>query len=414
MIRKKRVLVVGNGLTGKAVFEKTNELGGKAEYFDVKKDLTLEDYDFSVISPGISRKSETYIKLKGSGIPIYSEVDFAFMLEPFKAISVSGTNGKTTVVNLICGMLNSANIDASLVGNVGVPFCQRKKSDWYVAEISSFMLEQSKFFRSQYSAITNIAPDHKEFHGTFERYKKAKLKLFKYTEKGVVFDEKHIKKDWVPENLQTLRYSIDDKSADIFVEDEEIKYREKGQTFKVVNFDKIHIVGRHNVENIMNSLGLCVISNGFRKGYADFIESYRGEKWRLEYKGVINGKKVFNDSKGTNVAAVMTAYRCMKGTTALILGGYDKKESYRPLFEILKAGDKAIISGDNAEIVSEEAGKANVIHVKTSTLEEAIIKAFKSNVQNILFSPGCSSFDRFTSFEERGKFFDEFIEKIKQ
>lgn len=413
-MKNKRVLVVGNGLTGKAVFEKVNELGGRAEFFEIGKELSLKDYDFSVISPGISRKSETYIKLKGSGIPIYSELDFAFLLEPFKAISVTGTNGKTTVVNLICGMLNSANINASLVGNVGVPFCKREKSDWYVAELSSFMLEQSKFFKSAYSSITNIAEDHKEYHVTFERYKNAKRKLLKHTEKGVVFDEKHVKKEWIPQNLKTLQYSSEDKSADIFLEDDEIKYREKGNVYKFIELEKMKIFGMHNVDNVMNALGLSIISNGFHKEYAQFVEAYSGEKWRLEYKGIINEKKVFNDSKGTNVASVIAGYRCMKGETALILGGYDKKESYKPLFKILNDGDRAFICGDNANEISEEAGKLNVIHTKTPTLEEAIIKAFKSNVKNVLFSPGCSSFDRFTSFEERGKFFDEFIEKIKQ
>lgn len=413
MIKSKMVLVVGNGLTGKAVFEKTFELGGSAEYYVEGMDISGRVFDIAVISPGISKKSKTYIHLKGSGIPIYSELDFAYLTKPFKSLCISGTNGKTTVANLVCGMLNSANVSATMLGNMGIPFCKMNYADWQVTELSSFMIEQSRFFRSTYSTITNIAPDHKEYHITFERYRRAKLKLFKLTENGVVYNQNRIDKACIPQNLKTLRYDINDNTADIFVDNGKICYKENSHNFEVMDVNEIKIIGSHNLENILNALGLCIISNGLKKEYADFIKEYKGEKYRLEYKGIINQKRVFNDSKGTNVASVISAYECMKGKTALILGGYDKKESYRPLFEKVKKGDIAFISGDNREVISSEAGKCNVLHTKCTTLEEAIIRAVNSNVENVLFSPGCSSFDRFTSFEERGKFFDEFIEKIK-
>lgn len=413
MIKNKSVLVVGNGLTGKAVFEKAFELGGSAEYYAEGMDLTQRVFDIAVISPGISKKSKTYIHLKGSGIPIYSELDFAYLIKPFKSLCISGTNGKTTVANLVCGMLNSANVSASMLGNMGVPFCRMKDAEWQVTELSSFMIEQSKFFRSSYSTITNIAPDHKEYHITFERYKKAKIKLFKLTENGVVYNQNRIDKVYIPKNLKNLRYDINDNTADIYVDNGKIYYKEDSHIFNVIDVEDIKIIGNHNLENVLGALALCIISNGYKKEYVEFIKEYKGEKYRLEYKGIINQKKVFNDSKGTNVASVISAYKCMNGKTALILGGYDKKQSYRPLFEKVKKGDIAFISGDNREVISNEAGKCNVLHNMCTTLEEAIIRAVNSNVDNVLFSPGCSSFDRFTSFEERGKFFDEFIEKVK-
>lgn len=413
MLKNKRVLVVGNGLTGKAVFKKVFELGGVAEYYEEDKDLSLNNYDLSVISPGISRREHTYIRLKGSGIPIYSEVDFAYLTNPFNAISITGTNGKTTVVNLVNGMLNSAGISATPVGNVGVPFCEAPKADWWVSEVSSFMLEQSKFFKSMYSTITNIEPDHKEYHITFERYRRAKLKLLKMTERGVVYNADYIKRELIPRNLDVIRYSIEDKTADIYVDNNKICYRENGKIFELLEIASINLVGKHNLENIMNAFGLSIMSNGYRKEYTEFVKAYKGEAYRLVYCGIKNGKKIYNDSKGTNVSAVISAYKCMNGRTALILGGYDKKESYKPLFKVLQKGDIALISGDNGDTVSKEAGKCNVIHYHCKTLEEAIVRAVNSDTENVLFSPGCSSYDRFANFEERGKFFDEFIEKIK-
>lgn len=413
MLKNKRILILGKGISGKAVYDYARSEGAKAEFYDDNVVVDKRNFDFAVISPGISKSQNIYIKVKGSGIPIFSELDFAYLNKPFSSLAVTGTNGKTTVALMVYGMLKNANIECEPIGNMGIPFCTFSNNCQKVAEISSFMLEQSKYFRTDYSCITNITVDHLQFHITREKYRNAKLKLLSFSKKGIVYNPDRF--DFLPyvKGKNSLTYSVNRK-ADLFVKDNTIFYNDSYKTYGLLNIDDMKISGKHNVENTLSALGLCIISHGYRKEYASFLKEYRGEKYRNEYKGIIKGKKVYNDSKGTNVSSTVASYETMSGSTAILVGGYDKGESFLPLLERLNQKDVLYVFGDNAEKIVDEAGKNNVRNHYCKTIEEAFVKAIFDKVDNILFSPACSSFDRFENFEKRGEFFDEFIEKFKE
>lgn len=413
MLKIKGILILGNGISGRAVYEYARSEGANAVFFHDGISVDKTKFDFAVISPGISKSQNCYIKIKGSGIPVFSELDFAYLNKPFRSLSVTGTNGKTTVALMVCGMLKKANIECEPIGNMGIPFCSFKTNFPKVAEVSSFMLEQSKFFRTDYSCITNITVDHLQYHVTREKYRKAKLKLLSFSEKGIVYNPERF--DFLPfvAGKKSLTYSINGKT-DLFVKNGIIYYNDRYKTYGILNIDDMKISGKHNVENTLSALGLCIISFGYHSGYADFLKEYRGEKFRNEYKGIINGKRVYNDSKGTNVSSTVASYETMSGCTAILVGGYDKGESFAPLFERINQKDVLYVFGDNSEKIVAEAGKNNIRNHLCKTIEEAFVKALFDKVDNILFSPACSSFDRFENFEKRGEFFDEFIEKFKK
>lgn len=413
MLNNKRILIVGNKLSGTSAYIYALNSGAKPEFYTEKMLIDRTMFDFAVISPGISKHCAEYYKLKAIGIPILSELDFAYLNTLFKSISVTGTNGKTTVVNMVYGMLDSVGIHCEMVGNIGIPFSSLSNNTLRIAEISSFMLEQSRYYRTDYSCITNITVDHIEYHQTQEKYREAKLKLFSFTKKGVCIDPANIEESLIPNRLSKITYSLD-KDTDIYLDNGHICFREGGKSYKAIDLSKVQLLGVHNIQNAMSALGLCILSNGYNSNYVDFLYNYKGEKYRNVYVGTIYSKKVYNDSKGTNVSSVIASYRTMKGSTALILGGYDKGESYRPLFDILTKSDRVFTQGDNGEKISDEASRANIMNTYCKTLEEAIIRALNSKCDNILFSPGTSSFDRFTSYEQRGEFFDEYIKRIKK
>lgn len=413
MLNNKKILIVGNKLSGTSAYIYALNSGAKPEFYTEKMVIDRNMFDFAVISPGISKHSTEYYKLKTIGMPILSELDFAYLNTLFRSISITGTNGKTTVVNMVNGMLDGIGIKSEMVGNIGIPFSSLTDYTLRIAELSSFMLEQSEYFRTDYSCITNITADHLEYHKTQERYREAKLKLFSFTKKGVCFNPANIEESLIPNRLSKITYSLD-KNTDIYVDKGHICFRECGTAYKAIDLSKIQLSGVHNIENAMSALSLCILSNGFNYNYADFLYKYKGEKYRNTFLGMIDSMKVYNDSKGTNVSSVIASYRTMKGSTALILGGYDKGESYRPLFDILNKSDRVFTQGDNGEKISVEASRTNVMNTYCKTLEEAIIRALNSKCDNILFSPGTSSFDRFISYVQRGEFFDEYIKKIKK
>lgn len=411
MLKGKRILIVGSGLSGKSVFSYAKKVEAIPTFYSDRLDINLKCFDLAVISPAVSRSSREYIRVKGCGIPIYSELDFAYLASPFRSISVTGTNGKTTTVNMVKGMLESAGVSSELLGNMGIPFTSRKSDDLQICELSSFMLEQSRFYQSDYSCITNITVDHLDYHKTIEKYKKAKLKLISLTKDGIAYNPESYP---LPElnKKRLITYSLNRKT-DIYIKNGTVFYREKEIDYRLIDIDEIKLKGNNNIENALSAFALCILANGFNLKYADFLRVYKGERYRCEFVDVINGKNVYNDSKGTNVSSVISAYEKMNGTTAILLGGYDKGESYKPLLQRLSEGDIVFISGDNRNEIYKDAIKCNVLANNCKSLEEAIIKALNSKADNILFSPGCSSFDRFSSYAERGKFFYDFIKSVK-
>ena len=213
----------------------------------------------------------------------------------------------------------------------------------------------------------------------------------------------------IKEGLKRVTYSREER-ADVYVSNVGIYYKNE----RIIDLEDVRIKGVRNQENILVALSLCIAYRGYDDRYARFLRSYEGEPYRMAYRGRIKGKEVYNDSKGTNVAATIAAINELKSSVALLLGGYGKREDYGELLDEMGFGKVFYcIFGKNKNEIAEECEKRKVGYKVFESIESALDYAFSLRVDNILFSPTTSSFDEFSSYEERGKYFDELLEKYK-
>lgn len=429
----KNVLILGKGASGLAAGKYIEENGGKAYVYDdfdyTPSELKqigfsevirqLPRFDFGIISPGISNDNRLIKKLRQNNFLIMSELDLAYLESSAKIIAVTGTNGKTTTVSIAASLLKNAGINAEAVGNIGVPFIKRAKSlntkSVAVVEVSSFQLEQSDCFCADIATITNISPDHLERHQTFSIYTAIKKKIFNKVKEYAVMNSNNM----YSAKCKKFIYSLDDESADLYIRNGTIIYNSGSKLNKIINIDDLKIKGEHNVLNTLAALSLAICCiGGMDTSFSETLKNFTLPKYRIECLGSIKGFNVYNDSKGTNPGATVSAIKTMCGDTVLIIGGYDKLDDYTLFFKNLDSKIKKIIvcGANSVSIVkgAENAGKADVIEL-VDNLNSAVYEAFKcSECKNILFSPATSSFDEYFDYKQRGKAFEDIISKYKE
>ena len=408
----KRVLIFGYGLSGKGCESFLRKRGTEVYIYDDYKaecDTSLIDreYDFAVISPSFSPKHKFVRALDAKSVPILSEPDLAYInCRSKRILAVTGTNGKTTVCTILYDMLKRVE-RCHLVGNIGVPFISEveniRKGDSVVMEMSSFQIEQSKFFTPMIAAFTNIGEDHLDRHLNENEYKRIKLSLGDRA--GIIVanaddpNQKGIGK--------SITYSIADVHSDYRLQSREIVTK-RGKV-------RLPIRSRGDAYDLDYLCAYAVASTlcGERK---EFLKSYSSVKlppFRNEYVGEICGAKVFNDSKGTNIDATLFALSRVTDDTALILGGSDKGESYIRLFEKMPINVRRIyLVGENAgDMYRSATPEQRELCLLSADLESCVTDFIKKPLPILLFSPASASFDRYSGYRERGEHFNEIIKK---
>lgn len=396
----KKCLVFGNGVSGKSVLDRVANLNGKGELYNGTIDR--KRFDFCVISPYMSIYSDEYARIISSGLPCFSEPDFAYLTGTDTTFGVTGTNGKTTVVRYIEQLCSSSGMECKAIGNIGYPM-----SSYYgnlgICELSSFMLEQSSYLACDYSVITNIAPDHLDRHRSFSEYRRQKLKLFMLTRKGVAIKRESPFYNDVPGNKLKFEYSLNGEGM-LYVEKDRVIYNEG---VKKILYEGEYIPTGYELENFLQALSLCIMAFGVKESYFQALP-LKKDLYRMQYIGKLMGKNVFNDSKGTNIAATIAGLNSLEGRTVLIVGGYDKGENYSLLNKNL-GNCVLFVLGQNADKIVKAAERDGVIYIRFSNLFEAVRRALEYECDNILFSPTCASFDEYSNYEERGKRFNEIL-----
>ena len=348
----------------------------------------MEDKDLIVVSPGVKLAEH-------KSVPIISELELAYSMCPAPIIAVTGTSGKTTVTTLIGQMLASSGRDAIVCGNIGNPLSGEikkiKKDSIVVVEVSSFQLERIKNFKPKTSVILNISENHLDRHKDMEEYVSAKLKIFSNQNgKDVLFlngRDGLLKKI---SNQPKCRVEFFDKYKD---------------------FRK-----RHNIEN---ENFLAAISAASLEGVSEdvmlkVISEFKGIEHRLEHVSTINGVDFINDSKATTVSSVEWALKSLNERIILIMGGRYKGGDFSRLKDFVNKKVNYIIAIGEArpQIKKGLAGTKEILEEKD--LEKAVRAAFEKadKGDKILLSPGCSSFDMFKNYEERGRVFKELCLKL--
>jgi len=381
--------------------------------------------DFIIISPGVPPKIDIVARAKEKGIPVFSELEFAFWVCRGQVIGITGSNGKTTTTTLVGEIFQAAGFETFVCGNIGQPFAdiadQVPENGVAVVEVSTFQLEAIEDFRPHVAAILNLTPDHLDRHGGFEAYKKMKYRITEnQTAEDFLLinrDDPEMKGAEISSRAKKLAFSIENNSETAtFVKDGYLWSRRDGRENKIIKVDEINIPGEHNLQNAATAVTIAALYDIEPETMAKTLREFPGVEHRLEKVGSVAGVNFVNDSKATNVDSVCVALKSMARPVYLIAGGRDKGVGYEPIVGFGKGKIKGIIAiGEAREKIFNTLGQVFPTQF-TDTLEKAVRKAFELALpgETVLLSPGCASFDMFENFEHRGQVFKTTVESLKK
>lgn len=376
--------------------------------------IDVPSFDLLVVSPGVSPGHPIYAQALECGIEVIGEAELACREITKKCLAVTGTNGKTTVTLLTAHVLQQAGIKAKALGNIGVPLTSAvdaaDEADLFVIELSSFQLETltSRFIDA--GVILNITPDHLDRYPSMDAYAAAKIGMEKNIKaRGVLYVEDKCFKEFgslfAAQNHPRYGYQSD---HDLYTDKRNIYL--KGQKVNLPDSYK-HL---HDLENIMASFALCSAVSISPEQFLNGLASFQKPSHRIEFVRMVDGVKYYDDSKGTNIDAVIRAVEGLEGQIVLIAGGVDKGFPYTPWIEAFAGKVKAICAiGQSKEKIRVELGKSIPVEI-FSGMEEAVRYAasLAKAGENVLLSPGCSSFDMFKDYAHRGQEFQRLVNKI--
>ena len=371
-------------------------------------------------SPGISDSVNIIKELKLNGIPIISEVEFAFRYTNSKIIAITGSNGKTTTTLLLGHILKKAGYDVLVAGNIGTGFSRSivdRDYDFIILELSSFQLDGIKKFKADVSILLNITPDHLDrYENDFEKYIQSKFRITKNQKSEDVliynYDDKNIKNriETKAKKIPFSLYKTFDEGA--FYKDEKINININKNKMTI---QELALQGKHNV---YNSMAAAVASRVLE--VKDFITrqsllDFQNIEHRLEHVINVHGIQFINDSKATNINSVWYALESMHKNTVWIVGGVDKGNDYSELLDLVKERVKAIVCiGQNTKNIHKvfEGHVDEIVDAKTMNEAVAFSYQLAKKGDAVLLSPACASFDMFSNFEERGLEFKKSVRSL--
>jgi len=373
-----------------------------------------------VKNPGIPYTNPLLIEAVKRNIPIYTEIELAYLISEAPFIGITGSNGKTTTTTLALNMLQEGNKKPLVAGNIGTVACEvaenANEDNIIVTELSSFQLMGIESFRPKISLITNIFEAHLDYHGTKDEYIKAKANIFKnQTENDfavVNFDDENVMAMASQIRAKIIPFSTTKIMQDgAYVQNGYVYFKEK----KVIEIEKIVLPGKHNLENILAAVAISKLLDVENDAIEKVLTTFTGVEHRLQFVTEINKRKFYNDSKATNILATQKAISSFQKPVILIAGGLDRGNGFDDLIPYFKNVKKMVTYGQTAEKLIESAEKAGMKEVKSvDNVEDAVNEAFAhSEVGDIiLLSPACASWDQFKTFEERGNKFIQAVHKL--
>ncbi len=406
----------------------TEEKIGKSDLTFILDQITEKDFeeiDVCAVSPGVPYNSPVLTMAREKGIPLWSEIELAYLYDKGDIIAITGTNGKTTTTSLVYEIVKAHNENTLLVGNIEIPYTGLALSSVEggatVAEISSFQLETMITFKPKVSAILNITPDHLDRHGTMENYIELKKSIAKNQTADdfcvLNYDDEVLREFGKKLTCKPLFFSAKEELIDgLFYKDGTVYKAVGGTVTPYLTQKDTNLVGVHNFENIMAAV-LMTEAFGVPEGtIKNAIKAFRAVEHRIEFVAEKNGVKYYNDSKGTNTDAAIKAIDAMPSETVLIAGGYDKKSDYDEWVSHFPGKvRKLILIGQTRENIAAACEKIGFTdYVFAETLPEAVSVASKEAKEGdcCLLSPACASWGMFKNYQQRGDIFKEEVNKI--
>lgn len=442
--KNKKVLVIGLARSGMAAIKVLKKLGADI-YLSERKELSEKDrtylqsidvtiygqdmsvfekdYDLVIKNPGVPPVSEIVKKLKERNIPIITEIELAYdVSKPQHYVAITGTNGKTTTTTIVYELLRKAFKEKAHVGgNIGTPLCElvlehdlmEEEGHYISLEISNHQLVDIDRFRPEIATIINLTPDHLETMGSLDAYYKSKTEVYRNMKDEDIFIynsddevmEEYGKKYPIKCRIQT--FSLERQDTYAYLKDGSIWVNNE----KVLPLDKIHLVGKHNIQNIMISIMAAKALGISNKDIIETIDLFKGVEHRIEFVRELNGIKYYNDSKGTNTDATITALKAFDKNVILLVGGYEKGLDMSEMRKYLAPVKKIIGYGVAGRRIASDLVDDPII---VTTLNEAVNEANKiaESGDVVLLSPTTSSYDQYSGYEERGRHFKEIVNSL--
>lgn len=443
----KRIVILGAGESGIGTAILARQKGydvfvsdGGAIKENFKKELSANAIDFEeathteakilnadevMKSPGIPEKNELVKKIRANGIPVISEIEFAYRYKGnSKIIAITGSNGKTTTTALIYHICKHGGADCALVGNIGYSFARQVAVDpkpLYVAEISSFQLDDIKTFRPDVAVLTNITEDHLDrYEYKMENYVNSKFRIAMNQQPEDVFiyslDDEVTMKAITNYNIKSTPAPFTmskplPQGAYLMNAKLHLKWKNEEMQMSIEDFA---LKGKHNQYNSM-AASLAASATDIRKEkIREALQTFQSLEHRMEPVATIKNVEFINDSKATNVNSTWFALESMKKPVVLILGGVDKGNDYSLLTELVKEKVKAIVCmGIDNKKIHDAFGEVVSI-TDAASAQEAVQAAFRFAEKGdvVLLSPACASFDLFKNYEDRGNQFKKAVKEL--
>jgi UDP-N-acetylmuramoylalanine--D-glutamate ligase len=381
-------------------------------------DRVFSGAELIVLSPGVP-KIPQILAARKRGVRVISELELAWLLSDSPYVGITGTNGKSTVTTLVGLMLERAGRKVLVAGNIGNALTEDisllGKQDWIVAELSSFQLEDIESFRPRVAAVLNVTQDHLDRYRDIGEYGEAKARVFMNQRKEdylvLNFDDPLVKSFAKRTSATVVPFSSRLRfNPGACVLDGYLTFNNK----RIMHAGEIGIKGVHNLENALAAAALSLSAAADIGSVAAVLREFPGLEHRLEFVREKDGVAYINDSKGTNVGAVVKSVEGFTQPVILIAGGLDKGSDFSPLYDLFRRKVKLLVLiGKAADKMAKTLG-ASTETVLAGTLQDAVklagARASRGDV--VLLSPACASFDMFRDFEDRGRQFKEAVRSL--
>lgn len=388
-------------------------------------------YDLVVSSPGIPESSPFLASARAHAAEVIGEPEFAWRESPERWVGITGTNGKTTTTTLAAELLRAGGDVALTVGNIGTvatsQVADRPAGSWFVAELSSFQLEETARLHPRVAVLLNITPDHVEWHGSLERYAAAKEKIFANLDAGDLAVVS-VEDDWcraIAGRLEArgLRvchldvHGVPSSPLAAYLAGDALRVCLESGEVELARRDELAIRGDHNVQNALAASAAALEVGVAPADVRRALLGFRALEHRIEPCGEVAGVRFVNDSKATNVDAVEKALTAFEpGRVVLLLGGHDKLSDLTSFSrKVASCCRAAVCYGEAGERFAEAlsaAGEGGGLVVERAPHMADALEAgcrLAAPGDTVLLSPACSSFDEFSGYEERGRVFKALV-----
>lgn len=391
--------------------EIAREFPGAPVFLGSAKGIDWKSIHTVVASPGVSLDEAVIVEAKKQGLPVIGDIELFSQHNKKPAVAITGTNGKSTVTQMVGEIIAAGGYRVAICGNIGQPVLDVVDGDFdvYVLELSSFQLEITTSLVLEVACILNISPDHLDRHKTLENYLACKHRIFQQAKKAVVNleDKQTVSAKHTDDSLS---FGLSER-ADFYINDNQLMF----QHHPFLATSALKIVGTHNMLNALAASAMAYAFSVSLETITEALKNFKGLAHRCEWVTERAGVTWINDSKGTNIGATIAALQGLgdanKKNIIWIAGGQGKGADFSELSEFVsRYVKKSVLLGEDKQKI-QQALPSTVDSLLVSQLADAINEAEKmaSSGDVVLFSPACASFDMFENFVKRGEAFTKMV-----